>query len=372
MATTITADLYAGHLGHLTPAQETAFAQFKEKCAEKGIYTPEEEGVRNASHDDAELLRFLRARKFVVADAVTQFSDAEAWRKKEGIEDIYDNFDVDEYEASRKLHPQWTGQRSKDGLPIYVYAIRHITGPTYNEYTASKNKMQRLTTLYENMTRFVLPLCTAAHYRELANATTTTTTTNTTTPPTTEETTTTTTTTPTTTKPVTPISSLLIITDISQVTLWQFWSLKGHMQESSRIASERYPETLLKQYIIGAPSFFPTVWGWIKKWFDPVTVAKITILPGNMSKPEMGKALGEVVEASKLPREYGGELEWEYGMKPVLERELLEVAGLGEGEEGVLGPMKWVDGGNGGRRRGEGRVVKVGTVGGKRRDAGKE
>src|SRR5438034_8056022 len=27
--------------------------------------------------------------------------------------------------------------------------------------------------------------------------------------------------------------------------------------------------------IIGAPSFFPTVWGWIKRWFDPVTTSKI-------------------------------------------------------------------------------------------------
>ena len=30
--------------------------------------------------------------------------------------------------------------------------------------------------------------------------------------------------------------------------------------------------------IVGAPGFFPTVWGWVKLCFDPITVSKIFIL----------------------------------------------------------------------------------------------
>lgn len=56
-----------GHLGHLTPEQETSFEQFKEYCREQGLYRPAvlpSAGAgtgaglvaQNASHDDATLL----------------------------------------------------------------------------------------------------------------------------------------------------------------------------------------------------------------------------------------------------------------------------------------------------------------------------
>jgi hypothetical protein len=47
-----------GHLGHLTSAQETALTQFKELCAEQGLYTPAVDG-KPPSHNDAELLYVL-------------------------------------------------------------------------------------------------------------------------------------------------------------------------------------------------------------------------------------------------------------------------------------------------------------------------
>lgn len=47
--------------------------------------------------------RFLRARRFVAADALILFCDSEKWRKDEKIDEVYDHFDVDEYEQCRKL-----------------------------------------------------------------------------------------------------------------------------------------------------------------------------------------------------------------------------------------------------------------------------
>lgn len=100
-------------------------------------------------------------------------------------------------------------------------------------------KMLRLFALYENLCRFVLPLCSTMPDRE---------------------------------HPETPISQSSNIVDISGVSLMQFWKLKSHMQDASILATAHYPETLDRIFLLGAPSFFPTVWSWVKRWFDPITV----------------------------------------------------------------------------------------------------
>ena len=126
-------------------------------------------------------------------------------------------------------------------------------------------RLLRLFALYENLLRFVMPLCS-----KLARP-----------------------------NPETPIVQSNNIVDVSGVGLMQFWNLKGHMQDASVLATAHYPETLDRIFvcrhsfspflralltwafcfqIIGAPAFFPTVWGWIKRWFDPNTTSKIFIL----------------------------------------------------------------------------------------------
>ncbi|RPB26219.1 CRAL/TRIO domain-containing protein [Terfezia boudieri ATCC MYA-4762] len=342
---------FEGQLGHLTPDQEKAFAEFKQLCAEKGIYTPAEAG-KPASHDDIFMIRFLRARRFVTADALILFSDSEEWRKAEKIDDVYDHFDVGEYEQCRKLHPQWTGRRDRDGMPLFVYTISHVSGTNLTEYTAAKNKLQRLAMLYETVTQFVIPVANAVHVRARNHAAPAPKPTTETAPTADPE------------KKLESVSSITIITDIGNVGLWTFWNLKGHMQESAKIASDRYPETLHRQYIVNAPSFFPTVWGWIKKWFDPVTTSKITILSGSLTLKELREQLEVCIAPENLPKKYGGDLDWDYGDVPDVDEEIREVVGEDVfADGGLTGPVRWVVGGKGM----VGRAVKVGSIGGKDR-----
>jgi hypothetical protein len=42
------------------------------------------------------------------------------------------------------------------------------------------------------------------------------------------------------------------------------WTLRSHLSESAKLATANYPETLSTIAIVNAPSFFPTIWGWIK------------------------------------------------------------------------------------------------------------
>ena len=154
---------------------------------------------------------------------------------------------------TRMQYPQWTGRQDRRGIPVYVFEVAHLNSKAISAYessTSSKNqsvnskvpaKMLRLFALYENLVNFVLPLCSELPGRPF---------------------------------PETPVSQSSNIVDISNVGLRQFWNLKNHMQDASQLATAHYPETLDRIFIIGAPSFFPTVWSWIKKWFDPITVVR--------------------------------------------------------------------------------------------------
>ena len=96
--------------------------------------------------------------------------------------------------------------------------------------------------------------------------------------------------------------------------------------------------------IIGAPSFFPTVWGWIKKWFDPITTSKIFIL----SDKDIYPTLSAFIEHESIPKKYGGGLDFVCGQLPLLDPPVRAALDLRGSEELFLtAPVRWVDDENG-------------------------
>ncbi|KAI3391947.1 hypothetical protein diail_6593 [Diaporthe ilicicola] len=318
-----------GHLGHLTQDEEDALKGFKAYLQEKGLYQP----GPPPSHDDPTLLRFLRARKWAIPDAYGQFKDTEAWRNAIQLDVLYETIDVEAYEQSRALYPQWTGRRDRRGIPLYLFEIKHLDSKTISAYEKSVDKayskaakppasmhtppkLMRLFALYENLTRFAQPLCTQLADREHAR---------------------------------TPITLSTNIVDVGGVSLKQFWNLKSHMQAASQLATAHYPETLDRIFIIGAPAFFSTVWAWVKRWFDPVTVSKIFIL----SQSEVLPTLTSFIDPANIPRQYGGTLDFAWGDAPNLDPVIRDTADW-EGAAAKTdnpafpkGPLYWrpVDGG---------------------------
>jgi hypothetical protein len=64
--------------------------------------------------------------------------------------------------------------------------------------------------------------------------------------------------------PTTPVSAAVSIIDLKDVSFGSIWSLRNHLQEASRLATDNYPETMGTIAIVNSPAFFPTVWGWVK------------------------------------------------------------------------------------------------------------
>lgn len=109
---------------------------------------------------------------------------------------------------------------------MYVYEVAGLDIKTISAHDQSSSqskaksrespRMLRLFALYENLTRFVMPLCSAVPGRPHSE---------------------------------TPISQSNNIVDISRVGLKQFWNLKAHMQDASQLATAHYPETLDRIFV---------------------------------------------------------------------------------------------------------------------------
>lgn len=108
-------------------------------------------------------------------------------------------------------------------------------------------------------------------------------------------------------------------------------------------------QTQLTSQIVGAPGFFPTVWGWVKRWFDPITVSKIFIL----SPANVYQTLSQYIDHENIPKKYGGGLDFEWGSMPNIEPAIDEVLKWEnpEIEKGKntfpIGPIRWEEGSNG-------------------------
>lgn len=208
--------------------------------------------------------------------------------------------------------------------------------------------MLRLFCTYESLVRFIMPLCSAIPGRA---------------------------------DPEVPVTSTTCIVDISGVGIMQFWRLNSHLQAASALATANYPETLGKTFVsapnfilrdsgltkitlqvIGAPSFFSTIWGWLNGWFDKNTVSKICIVPPGQELA----LLSEVIDLSNIPVKYGGKHDFNFGMFPDLDDEIKENMtwldeDLAKEKRLPLGSMRWVE------VDGKRRVLAVGTENGAQR-----
>jgi hypothetical protein len=98
------------------------------------------------------------------------------------------------------------------------------------------------------------------------------------------------------------------IMDAKGVSVASVPSVYGYLRNASAVMQNYYPERLGKLYIINAPWGFSSVFSVVKRFLDPVTVAKIHIL-GTNYLPE----LLEQVPAENLPAILGGECRCEGG-----------------------------------------------------------
>jgi hypothetical protein len=146
------------------------------------------------------------------------------------------------------------------------------------------------------------------------------------------------------------------IMDLKGVGITSAPSVYGYLQNASGVSQNYYPERLGKLFVINAPWGFSSVFAVVKKFLDPVTVAKIHVLGAGYQQELLAQ-----VPKENLPKQFGGECECDGGCmlsdagpwqdpqfakppkwaKPAAEGAAIDNTGvqdLGEGVEGAAAP----------------------------------
>ncbi|KAI9773427.1 MAG: cytosolic factor, phosphatidylinositol/phosphatidylcholine transfer protein [Geoglossum simile] len=251
----------SGHPGHTTPEQDAMVTELRTLLEQDG-YT--------RRLDTHTLLRFLRARKFVVENSKQMFIDCEKWRTEFKVDDLVQNFVYVEKSKVFEYYPQYYHKTDKDGRPVYIEALGNIDLPAMYKITTAERMLSNLVVEYEKLADPRLPACSRKSGQLLETCCT--------------------------------------IMDLKGVGLSRFSSVYSYVKQASAISQNYYPERLGKLYLINAPWGFYSVWSMIKKFLDPVTVEKIHVLGYTYQADLLGQ-----VPKENLPKEYGGECECEGG-----------------------------------------------------------
>lgn len=247
----------------MTPAQADAVKQLRANLEALGY----KERI-----DDANLLRFLRARKFDVKLAEKMFVECEKWRVDFGVNTILDDFHYNEKKQVAQYYPQYYHKTDKDGRPIYVEQLGGVKINEMYKITTQERMLKNLVWEYESFIRYRLPACS----RQQGHL----------------------------------VETSCTIMDLKGVSLGTATSVYSYISEASKIGQNYYPERMGKFYLINAPFGFSAVFSFIKNFLDPVTVSKIFVLGSGYQKE-----LLKQVPIQNLPVKFGGKSESEGGVE---------------------------------------------------------
>lgn len=236
-----------------------ALKLFKESIVAKGKFD-------ETRHNDFLLYRFLRARKYDLTKTELMFFECEDWRKNANVENIVQTYAYPEKEKVFHYYPRFYHKTDKLGRTVYVEQLKNLDVPALFQITSQDRLVTHHIREFEKFTRYRLAACSAKAGKNIEQG--------------------------------------LSILDLKGVPLSQFNSVRKVIQAISSIASNYYPETMGKMFIINSPTIFTAVWAVLKTMLDENTVAKISILGSNYQKQ-----LLELVEEKNLPKFLGGACE---------------------------------------------------------------
>ena len=215
-------------------------------------------------YDDLFLLRFLRARKFDLVKTMEMFKKFINWRVEKNVDDLRENFFLENLIEVKKLYPHGYHRTDKLGRPIYIELYDKTDVKGLFKITTEENMVKYYIKQYERQMKYIFPACSAVVQK--------------------------------------PIEQSCTILDANGIGITSLVGpIKGFLKLASDIGQDYYPEMLGKMTIVNVGMFFRAIWSMVKSFIDPKTQAKITLLKSNY-KDELLK----LVDEDKLPSFFGG------------------------------------------------------------------
>jgi len=200
------------------------------------------------------------------------FVDCEEWRREfgGGVDRLVPTWEYPEKKDMFEYYPQYYHKTDRDGRPVYIEHMGKIDLVAMRKITTDERMLQNLVVEYEKLSDPRLPACSR--------------------------------------KSGFLLETCCSIMDAKGVSVASVPSVYGYVRQAAAISQNYYPERLGKLYIINAPWGFSSAFSVVKRFLDPVTVAKIHILGTNYLQE-----LLEQVPAENLPSSLGGECRCEGG-----------------------------------------------------------
>ena len=204
-------------------------------------------------YDDLFLLRFLRARKFDLVKTMEMFKKFINWRVEKNVDDIRENFFLENLIEVKKLYPHGYHRTDKLGRPIYIELYDKTDVKELFKITTEEKMVKYYIKQYERQMKYIFPACSAVVQK--------------------------------------PIEQSCTILDANGIGITSLVGpIKGFLKLASDIGQDYYPEMLGKMTIVNVGMFFRAIWSMVKGFIDPKTQAKITLLKSNY-KDEFKKLL---------------------------------------------------------------------------------
>lgn len=158
----------------------------------------------------------------------------------------------------------------QDGRPVYIEQLGNIDLNAMYKITSGDRMLSNLVVEYEKVSDPRLPACSRKAGHLLENCCT--------------------------------------IMDFKGVGLTKLSSVYEYVQSASGVSQNYYPERLGKLYIINAPWGFSSAFSVVKRFLDPVTVAKIHVYGSGYEKELLNQ-----VPPENLPKMFGGKCDCQGG-----------------------------------------------------------
>jgi hypothetical protein len=144
-----------GRLGHLTPEQVSILDQFKIILGAQNAYD-------KSMHDDSCLLRFLRARKFDLNEAIKMWVEKEKWALEFGVEDIISSFIFPKWKQVKEFYPRFYHKQDKFGRPVYFEQVGSLNVKKLLEIIDIDSLIRQFVYEYEKLIKYRFVACSAS------------------------------------------------------------------------------------------------------------------------------------------------------------------------------------------------------------------
>ncbi|KAL1418521.1 hypothetical protein MTO96_025905 [Rhipicephalus appendiculatus] len=243
----------SGYLHDLDQRQRSALENFRDAVSD----------VRGPEHNDAYLLRWLRAREFDVTRAEHMFRQNLRWRQQLGVDSLLTDYQVPK--VMREHFPGGILDCNPKGHPVWLINIGSVDIKGFLQVLSPADICLHCMYIFEMQEKLKRETS-----RKLGQE----------------------------------IETQYIIVDLEGFSVRQLysWQVIELLTDLLKKYEANYPESLEKGFVINAPNFFPVLWKIVRPFLSQRTVDKVAIYAKDGWKEEFA----EFMDLSKLPAHWGG------------------------------------------------------------------